>query len=80
MGWWGDVVSGPDGAFAEPYQTPTLLSLTPKSVGTVGVVGNSARVEWPVDFALRLYDAEDNLLATRQVTGNSQVVAEGPYS
>jgi hypothetical protein len=76
VGWWGDVVSGPDGAFAEPYPTLTLVSLTPKAVGTVRVVGDSARGEWPVDFALRLYDAEDNLLATRQVTGNSQVVAE----
>ncbi|HHV63399.1 MAG TPA: hypothetical protein GXX51_12295 [Firmicutes bacterium] len=76
VGWWGETLAGADGTFSSPYPTLTLEYLTPKAVATVRIVGDIARGEYPVDFILRLYDAENTLLATRQMSGNDQVVAD----
>ena len=72
MGWWGKQLSGPDGSFAEPYPTLTVTFLD-RAIEAVKVVGDSARGEYPVDFTVRIFDDNDNLLSEQQVTGNAQV-------
>src|SRR5690606_13027691 len=72
MGWWGKRLSGPDGSFAEPYPTLTVTFFD-RAIEAVKVVGDSARGEYPVDFTIRIFDGNDNLLSEQQVTGNAQV-------
>lgn len=72
MGWWGKQLSGPDGSFAEPYPTLTVTFFD-RAIELVKVVGDSARGEYPVDFTIRIFDGNDNLLSEQQVTGNAQV-------
>jgi hypothetical protein len=72
MGWWGKQLSGLDGSFAEPYPTLTVTFLD-RAIEAVKVVGDSARGEYPVDFTVRIFDGNDNLLLEQQVTGNAQV-------
>ena len=72
MGWWGKQLSGPDGSFAEPYPTLTVTFFD-RAIVAVNVVGDSARGEYPVDFTIRIFDSNDNLLSEQQVTGNAQV-------
>lgn len=72
MGWWGKQLSGLDGSFAEPYPTLTVTFLD-RAIEAVKVVGDSARGEYPVDFTVRIFDGNDNLLSEQQVTGNAQV-------
>ncbi|MEW6048485.1 MAG: hypothetical protein AB1609_18745, partial [Bacillota bacterium] len=73
FGWWGSQLAGTDGAFASPYPTLTVTHL-PRPVHTLKVVGDSARGEYPVDFTIELYAADDTLLHTEAVTGNAEVV------
>jgi hypothetical protein len=72
MGWWGKQLAGPDGSFAEPYPTLTVTFFD-RAIEAVKVVGDSARGEYPVDFTIRIFDGNDNLLSEQQVTGNAQV-------
>ncbi|MBY6274361.1 MAG: hypothetical protein CW346_19685, partial [Bacillaceae bacterium] len=54
---------------------PTLVvTFLPRPVHSLRVVGDSARGEYPVDFIIRLYNAESDLLHEEVVTGNTEVV------
>ena len=72
MGWWGKQLSGPDGSFAEPYPTLTVTFFD-RAIEAVKVVGDSARGEYPVDFTIRIFDGNDNLLSEQQITENAQM-------
>jgi hypothetical protein len=72
MGWWGAKFAGTGGAFSSPYPTLTVTHL-PRPIHTLKVVGDTAREEYPVDFAIKLYAADDTLLKTETVTGNTQI-------
>lgn len=72
MGWWSAQVAGEDGRFSEPY--PTLILTHPaRPVITFQVVGDYARGEWPIEFAIRLYGPDGTLLRERVVTGNAEI-------
>ncbi len=75
MGWWGKQLSGPDGSFAEPYPSLTVTFFD-RAIEAVNVVGDSARGEYPVDFTIRIFDGNDNLLSEQHVTGNAQVATD----
>jgi hypothetical protein len=79
MGWWGKQLSGPDGSFAEPYPTLTVTFLD-RAIEAVKVVGDSARGEYPVDFIIRIFDSNDNILSEQQILGNTQVTTVVPIS
>jgi len=72
FGWWGLQLAGAGGAFAAPYPAMTVAHL-PRPIHTLRVVGDTARVEYPVDFEIKLYGPDDTLLKTETVTGNDQV-------
>jgi hypothetical protein len=72
FGWWGAQLAGVGGAFADPYPALTVTHL-PRPIHTLKVVGDTAREEYPVDFAIKLYAADDTLLKTETVTGNTQI-------
>ena len=72
FGWWGSQLAGAGGAFAAPYPALTVAHL-PRPIHTLRVVGDTARVEYPVDFEIKLYGPDDTLLKTETVTGNTQV-------
>jgi len=72
MGWWGKQLAGTGGAFSTPYPTLTVTSF-PRPITRLQAVGDSKRQEWPVDFAIRLYDGNNTLLHTETVTGNTQI-------
>ena len=71
-GWWGKQLAGTGGAFSAPYPALTVTHL-PRPIHTLRVVGDTARVEYPVDFEIKLYGPDDTLLKTETVTGNDQV-------
>lgn len=73
MGWWGSQLSGVDGAFILPYPTLTA-SFYSRPILSLKVIGDSARLEYPVDFTIKLYDGADTLLHTETVASNSLVV------
>jgi len=72
MGWWGASLAGADGSFAAPYPTLTVAFL-PRPIHQLKVVGDTARGEYPVDFAVRLYDQAGTLLHEEVVVGNTAV-------
>lgn len=72
MGWWGKQLAGTGGAFSAPYPTLTV-TFFPRPITKLQAVGDSKRQEWPVDFAIRLYDGNNTLLYTETVTGNTQI-------
>lgn len=72
MGWWGSQLAGVGGAFIVPYPTLTVTFLS-RPITKLKVVGDSARIEYPVDFNIKLYGASDVLLHTETVTANSLV-------
>lgn len=72
MGWWGSQLADVDGAFAAPYPALTVSHFA-RPVHDLRVVGDSARGEYPVDFAVGLYAADGTLLYSKAVTSNSQV-------
>jgi hypothetical protein len=72
MGWWGKQLAGAGGAFTEPYPQLTVTH-QPRPVHSIRVSGDSKRVEWPVDFTVRLYAQDETLLRMETVTGNTQV-------
>lgn len=72
FGWWGLQHAGAGGVFLSPYPSLTVTHL-PRPIHTLRVVGDTAREEYPVDFTIKLYAANDTLLKTETVTGNDQV-------
>lgn len=71
MGWWGEMLAGAAGEFSSPHPTLTVTFLA-RPMHSLKVVGDSARGEYPVDFAIRLYSGH-TLLHEEIVTGNNQV-------
>jgi len=72
MGWWGAQLAGAGGVFAYPYPALTVTHFS-RPIRQLKVVGDSAREEYPVDFAVKLYGPDDTLLYAETVTGNDQV-------
>jgi hypothetical protein len=72
MGWWGAQFAGAGGLFVTPYPALTVTHL-PRPIRQLKVVGDTARVEYPVDFEIKLYGPDDTLLKTETVTGNTLV-------
>jgi hypothetical protein len=72
FGWWGLQHAGAGGVFLSPYPSLTVTHL-PRPIHALRVVGDTAREEYPVDFTIKLYAANDTLLKTETVTGNDQV-------
>jgi hypothetical protein len=72
FGWWGKQLAGTGGAFASPYPALTVTHL-PRPIHTLRVVGDTAREEYPVDFAVELYAPDDTLLYAETVTGNTEI-------
>lgn len=72
MGWWGATLAGAAGAFTVPYPTLTVTFL-PRPVHSLKVVGDSARLEYPVGFNIRLYNGAGTILHTEAVAANATV-------
>jgi hypothetical protein len=72
MGWWGKQLAGTGGVFSAPYPILTV-TFFPRPITKLQAVGDSKRQEWPVNFAIRLYDGNNTLLHTETVTGNTQI-------
>jgi len=75
MGWWGSTAAGVGGAFSEPYPTLTV-EFAARPVRSLLVQGDSAWGEYPVDFAVRLYDEDDVELLEVVVTDHDDVIWE----
>lgn len=72
VGWWGRQLADSNGAFAAPYPTLTITH-APRLVGQMKAIGDSARGEYPVEFFVRFFSADDSLLAEEHVTDNADV-------
>lgn len=77
MGWWGATLADEDGTFSAPYPVLTI-TCNSRPVHSLQVVGDSARGEYPVDFAIRLYGESDQLLHEELITGNTAVAWSKP--
>lgn len=75
MGWWGSQLSGTGGAFTTPYPS-VEIEFFPRPINNLLVIGDTARVEYPVDFTINLYTDTDKLeLAYSEVvTANDSVI------
>lgn len=72
MGWWGSTLAVEGGAFLAPYPMLTVNFFS-RPIHSLKVVGDSARVEYPVDFVIQLYNSFGSVLHTETVTGNALV-------
>ena len=72
MGWWGSQLAGTGGAFTSPYPTLTAAFMS-RPITELKVVGDSDRLEYPVDFTVKIYNATDTLLYTETVTANTLI-------
>lgn len=72
MGWWGKQMSDANGNFVLPYPALTVTHFA-RPIHTLAVAGDSARGEYPVDFQIDLYAADNTLLYSKAVTGNTQI-------
>lgn len=72
MGWWGMQLADANGYFTQPYPI-LIITHAERPIHSLRVTGDSKRGEYPTDFLIKLYDAENTLLYTETVTGNMQV-------
>lgn len=72
MGWWGKQLSDENGYFSSPYPSVTL-DFIGKAIAAVKVVGDKLRGEYPVDFDISIYDADNNLLSKQIIVGNNMI-------
>ena len=72
LGWWGSQLAGVGGAFIAPYPALTIL-IAPRPIQSLKVIGDSERGEYPADFTIKLYDADNILLHTETVINNTLV-------
>jgi hypothetical protein len=70
IGWWGNVLSNPDGSFNSPQKIAVLFPARP--VDKLQVYGDDVNICYPVDFDINLYSGTI-VLYTQQVRGNSNV-------
>lgn len=71
MGWWGSREAGVDGAFSVPVPNITV-EFSARPVVTLRVSGDDQYNEYPVDFAVTIYNGA-TVLATVNVTDNSEL-------
>jgi len=70
MGWWGATAC--NGSAVWPGTLPTLtISFAARPILALVVIGDSVYNEYPVNFAIEIYDADDVLLFSESVTGNA---------
>lgn len=72
MGWWGAQFSDGNGDFTNPYPKLVVTHIS-RPIRRSTVIGDTARGEYPVDFTVKLYDADDVVIHTETVTGNDNV-------
>ena len=72
LGWWGSQLAGAGGAFMAPYPALTIL-IASRPIQSLKVVRDCERAEYPVDFTIKLYDADNTLLYTETITDNTLV-------
>lgn len=81
MGWWSSQLSDNLGNFVAPYPTVTL-NFNTKAVSSVLVVGDSMREEFPTEYIIKVYDAENTLLAQHATVNDkmssSTSISENP--
>ncbi|MDQ4682007.1 hypothetical protein, partial [Stenotrophomonas maltophilia group sp. RNC7] len=73
MGWWGSQLSDDLCYFSNPYPTITLEFETDRSINAIKVVGDSLKEEYPVDYTIKIYGANENILVQREVTENTNI-------
>ena len=72
MGWWGKKLAGTGGVFTSPYPTLTAIFQS-RPIASLKVIGDSKREEYPVNFNIKLYDIDNALLHTENVTDNAEI-------
>lgn len=75
LGWWGNQLSGDQGLFSSPYPKATISFLS-KAISQLSVVGDDKRLEYPIDYNIHIYNSDGDLIITKEVRGNDQVVSE----
>lgn len=75
IGWWGSQLSGQDGSFVVPYPKLTVIFQS-RPIHSLKVIGDKLRVEYPVDFNIKVYDDTNNLLHTEIIAGNTKIIWE----
>jgi hypothetical protein len=75
VGWISGQLSGVDGAFSVPYPKLTC-TFSSRPVSKLLVAGDDKRLDFPVDFTVKLYGAGDVLKHTETVTANDLVLWE----
>lgn len=69
IGWWGQILSGPDGTFTPPQRAS--ITFSPRALNRVDVVSDGRRDEYGVDYDILIFDNTDTLLTTVEVRGNT---------
>jgi hypothetical protein len=77
MGWWGSQLSNSEGYFSEPFPSLTITFEEPHTFSTLRIVGDTAREEYPVNFAIKLYTG--STIETISVNGNTSVVYQQDF-
>ena len=73
IGWGSDSLSDEDGDFTEiPFPSLTV-NFAGRALTSLKVVGDSLLNEYPVNFVITVYAADDELLHTETVTENTAV-------
>lgn len=73
VGWWSGSASNESNVFITPPEL--VLNLGRRSVRILKVVGDNLKLEYPVDFEIKIYD-ENTLIFTKTVIGNNSVYWE----
>jgi len=71
MGWWGSTLSGVGGVLS--VLPAITMEFTARPILKFNITADRARVEYPVDFNIKLYDATETLLHTEVIVGNTKV-------
>lgn len=73
IGWMNNRLSDVNGNFNAPY--PTInFEFEPRSVNSITLYGDNYRGEYPVNFDITLYDNNDNILNTKVVRDNNEIM------
>ena len=72
FGLWGEKLSGTDGNFTTPYPK-IVLTFIAKPFRSLKLVGDSKRNEYPVNFTIKLFNENDEIVYTETVTNNAKV-------
>lgn len=71
MGWWGANRCDASGEWAIGNYPTLTIQFAARPVLALVVTGDAIYGEYPVDFTVGVYDADDTLLASATVTGNT---------